>query len=338
MSIKEGAATSRAVDDLPCGFLSVDQNGQLLTLNNTLRSWLELKGNLSGDHIDSILTPSSRLFYQMYFVPLIRMHSQVEEIYLYLRSAEDHEVPVLINARIRESRTPEAFSADCVVIKMDQRHKLENQLIAAKNEAERADQLKRQAIDELRAAKLELETTNARLQTLATTDGLTGLVNRRSFQETLEFSIAQFIRLQNPLSLLLIDIDHFKTVNDRWGHSTGDYVLQNVAQLLDSSFRATDTVARFGGEEFAVILPGIGSKAAAGLGEKVRRTIEQTAVADTTITVSIGVATLEFRDSFSTLINRADNALYTAKQAGRNQVVQADVAQTASHLSHFRDA
>lgn len=316
-------ALSTALDDLPCGFMSVDQDGKLLALNSTLLLWLGHKQNRVSEHIDTILTPSCQLFYQMYLLPMTRMQGQVEEIYLSLLSSEEHEVPVLVNARARESSTNGAFTIDCVVIKMDRRHKLENELLAAKKEAEEANLLKSQAIEELQSAKRELQVTNASLQTLATTDGLTGLVNRRSFQETLELAIAQFSRLKDPLSFLLIDIDHFKAINDLWGHSTGDFVLKNVAKVLKASFRATDTVARFGGEEFAVILPGIGDTDAAILGEKLRRTIEQATVADKTVTVSIGVSSLKPGDSFSTLVNRADTALYNAKGAGRNQVIHA---------------
>lgn len=319
------------LDELPCGFLSLDQDGRIRAINERLLAWLGHESKAVQDkHVDKILTASSRLFYQMYLFPMLKAQGEVEEIYVSLLSSDQNEVPVLINGRSRDlggAQEGGGLVNDCIVIRMTTRHKLEHELLTAKKEAEEATFLKSEAIARLQAAKAELQELNTSLQALAITDGLTGLRNRRSFQETLEATIAQFGRLTEPLSLLLIDIDHFKAVNDQCGHTAGDLVLKKIARVLKTSFRATDTVARFGGEEFAVILPGIDAEEATALGNKLRVKVASAPVAEKPVTVSIGVSTLAPDDSFSSLLNRADAALYRSKEKGRNRVTNAlDVA------------
>ena len=167
---------------------------------------------------------------------------------------------------------------------------------------------------------------HARTRRLASTDGLTQVYNHRTFQERLGQEIARANRYSRPLSLLMIDVDHFKLYNDTYGHPQGDIVLQDLARLLQEMSRTSDTVARYGGEEFAIILPETDSVSAQKIGERLREQVERYAfpgkehMPGGTLTVSIGVATYASIHSKDDLLQAADMALYTAKRAGRNRV------------------
>lgn len=175
----------------------------------------------------------------------------------------------------------------------------------------------------LLAAHAGLAIENARLYEnaleQANLDSLTQLWNRGAFQRTLLDALAAAERAQHPLSLMLADLDHFKTYNDRFGHLEGDGILGRVAKLLKDSARAGDYVARVGGEEFAVILPGTTKINAIKLAERVRLAMD---VNQVPLTLSAGVATFPHDGSgYEPLVRAADRALYEAKRQGRNRVV-----------------
>jgi two-component system cell cycle response regulator len=160
---------------------------------------------------------------------------------------------------------------------------------------------------------------------LTTIDGLTQISNKRHFLETLEREIARGQRYRRPLSLVMFDLDHFKTINDTFGHLAGDYVLKQLASAVKQRIRREDVFARYGGEEFAIVLPEISIGPALTLAEKIRQLVERhefrfekTKIA---VTISVGVASTDDRDLDSeTLIKLADEYLYAAKAGGRNQV------------------
>lgn len=170
-----------------------------------------------------------------------------------------------------------------------------------------------------------------KLEDLATTDDLTGLPNRRFFMAQAAREVANASRAGRPVSMLMIDLDHFKSVNDTCGHATGDCVLRQVAQLLQQALRKGDLAGRIGGEEFAVILPQAGAASAQEVAERLRVLVEQSSLPsgeDTRkVTASVGVTTdTEGRLELESLLKQADRALYAAKERGRNMVVvmQAD--------------
>jgi diguanylate cyclase (GGDEF)-like protein/PAS domain S-box-containing protein len=165
------------------------------------------------------------------------------------------------------------------------------------------------------------------LEQLATRDGLTGLANRRCFDETLHAEWARAMRQRQPLSLLMVDVDNFKAYNDANGHLGGDECLTRIATAVASEMRANDLVARYGGEEFAVILPNQSLKGAASVAERIRTRVEQLQVPDALVpgdhvTVSIGAATAmaSSDNKASDLVATADAALYRAKHMGRNRI------------------
>jgi len=159
------------------------------------------------------------------------------------------------------------------------------------------------------------------------TDHLTGLYNRRYFTKRADEEVQRALRHQTPLSLLMADVDHFKLVNDTYGHATGDRVLQTVAAVIRDALRGTDICARYGGEEFAVLLPQTAGENAFSVAERIRVTLGQTRYTglglppDACVTISLGVATCPGdatgRDE---LLELADKALYRAKDAGRDKV------------------
>ncbi|MDX2284059.1 MAG: sensor domain-containing diguanylate cyclase [Bacteroidia bacterium] len=166
----------------------------------------------------------------------------------------------------------------------------------------------------------------ARLQAMATTDLLTGLANRRAFRLHLQAETERVRRYEHPLSLLLIDIDHFKRINDTYGHPTGDLILSQMGRVLHSVSRGSDFSARYGGEELAIICPETSGTEAERFAERIRRTIADTEFRSTSgeclhLTVSIGTATAPTDASVPEgLLEAADRALYRAKRDGRNRV------------------
>lgn len=171
---------------------------------------------------------------------------------------------------------------------------------------------------ELRSAYERLETANGRLLQLAVTDGLTGVANRRAFDERLSAESSRSQRTGRPLSLILFDLDHFKRLNDTLGHVEGDATLVTVGRLLRSERRATDLVARYGGEEFALILPDVDHAAACMLAKRLCSQLAAMALPGHP-TMSAGIATMpDHGGDARALLVAADEALYSAKNSGRN--------------------
>lgn len=188
----------------------------------------------------------------------------------------------------------------------------------------------RQEILELIAAqvavKVDLGQAHEQINRMATTDGLTGLINHRTFQHGFDVMLQREQRRSGSLSVILCDIDHFKKVNDTYGHPFGDEVLKGVAKVLKNAGRATDLAARYGGEEFALVLEDSNAKGARQMAERVRQEVERLSFRhkgeEVRVTMSLGVAVLpQHGEEKAELISRADQALYQAKQQGRNRVV-----------------
>jgi two-component system, cell cycle response regulator len=162
-------------------------------------------------------------------------------------------------------------------------------------------------------------------QRLAATDALTGLMNRRAFSSAMAGELARCERHSYPLALALMDIDHFKQVNDRHGHAAGDRVLNAMGKVFGSHLRASDLSARWGGEEFVVAFTSTGLDGARTCGERLRAAIEGALIANDAgervpVTASIGVAIWVLGETLDSLVSRADSAMYSAKSSGRNRV------------------
>lgn len=174
---------------------------------------------------------------------------------------------------------------------------------------------------ELVQAKEELERRESKLQTLASTDPLTELANRRQLTKRLGEEIERSERMGTPLSLVMLELDHFKEFNDEWGHLCGDACLRGLATVLEGHSRLYDTAARFGGEEFVLVLPGADLASAAARAERIREAIAAAEISgtDAKVTASLGVATYT-GGTGEDLLGEADRALYAAKDAGHDCV------------------
>ncbi|MDJ0741040.1 MAG: GGDEF domain-containing protein [Gammaproteobacteria bacterium] len=177
----------------------------------------------------------------------------------------------------------------------------------------------------LRAWMLWNDALKLRLRELATTDYLTGAVNRRRLVEILDEQIGQCERYGQPLSLILLDLDRFKQLNDTHGHDAGDQQLVRVARLVQTRVRQTDCFARLGGEEFVVLTPQTDAAAAGAIAEKLRQALDDERTRPV-VTASFGVVEYRPGETRTSLLKRADAALYQAKARGRNCVVQPDLA------------
>lgn len=215
--------------------------------------------------------------------------------------------------RISAVKTPDQLRAIATLLAAENhRMRLETQGMARKLEVSRT---------QLKALHVSLE--EAQKQGLR--DSLTKVGNRRAFDNELEDAVKMAKANADPLSVVMVDIDHFKSINDKYGHQAGDAVLQSFAELLSRFVRNGDRVARFGGEEFAIVLPATASLAASILAERLRFQIEEESfeiplAGCLRITASLGVAQLCDGETASDLVNRADKLLYRAKSLGRNRV------------------
>ena len=169
----------------------------------------------------------------------------------------------------------------------------------------------------------QVEKGQARIIAMMRTDPLTGLANRRFFLEILDKAMPFAVRHQQPLAIIMADLDHFKNINDNFGHDAGDRVLKAFAKLLTDSVRKEDLPTRYGGEEFMLLLPGTDCEQAAVLAERLRRSLENLDISgiDRRMTASFGVTQFQAGDTPETFTKRADEALYEGKELGRNLVV-----------------
>lgn len=178
--------------------------------------------------------------------------------------------------------------------------------------------------DELRLLQKELEKSQQEAQT----DALTSLINRRGLEKKFEMERIRAKQNNSPFSIIMVDIDHFKRVNDNFGHLVGDSFLRSLARLLKKHLRRNDIASRYGGEEFLILLPATGVKGAKSVGEKIRQTLaskewklKETGKSMGKITVSMGIATYTLNEQEESLIKRADDALYLAKNSGRDKII-----------------
>lgn len=181
----------------------------------------------------------------------------------------------------------------------------------------------RKAIFKAHQTEQELQQLNEMLMAQTLTDALTQVNNRRALENSLVNEWERAFRYSQPLSLLMLDVDNFKSYNDQFGHQAGDKVLQQVAEIITHEARQPDFVARYGGEEFVIVLPETDSEGALYIAERIRYKVEQAVWTQGAVTVSLGVASYGSQADAEALLSQADQALYRAKQSGRNCVIVA---------------
>lgn len=279
-------------EDAPCGYHTLNPDGLVLRMNRTELSWLGYsKAEVVGKmHYDQLLMPEEREAFIKRFLEF-KAGGVVNDFRTTMRRRDGTTLPVTIHATAVRSGSGELLETRATTIDVTERHQLEREL-------------RRQAY----------------------TDPLTGVYNRRHFFELGERHFRQALRDRTSLAVCMLDIDHFKSINDHYGHDTGDRVLVAVAQCCSESLRPIDLFARMGGEEFAFLLPDTSADEAFAVANRLRETLGAMKVAAThqqllSITVSIGVAGLDNdTETLGDLLKLADTQLYTAKQRGRNQV------------------
>jgi diguanylate cyclase (GGDEF)-like protein len=255
---------------------------------------------------------------------------------LYLTDARSPEAGNAFAVRLAQPRVA-VVSADGKPFADDER-RLVNELfdivrVAEESEARYAELEQRMLT--LQRENLDLVVKNRTLSEVSTRDTLTGLYNRWYVIEKIDSEINRAVRHGSPMSLLMLDIDHFKRINDTWGHTAGDQVLQSIGKLLRDSCRVYDVPGRYGGEEFCIVLPETRVGNTGAVAERIRQRLASTTVpcgdSSVVVTASIGIAGMDAPEALEVLspgalIDRADRALYSAKTRGRNRVEMWDKA------------
>ncbi|MCQ6557114.1 sensor domain-containing diguanylate cyclase [Paenibacillus mendelii] len=324
----------------PCGYISITPEGIVTEVNQTFLDKMGYaREDLVTKHLESMMSTPNKLIFHSYFYPYINLNGHVEELFISLKDRNGQSIPYILNGKRYESEGAEVI--DCVLVQMGKRIDYELELRSAKKQIEEAYWEKDLALTKLKQIHMEIEQKqqelmemNAVLVELSVTDKLTGLKNRRFFQEQLEEQIMQYNQAGVPFSLFIVDIDHFKKVNDNWGHQMGDYVLEKLAVILKSHSRKVDIVARYGGEEFVLILPTMDAAESKMKAEILRQAVTQSAWETGSITVSIGIATFTSADTDTTILKKADQALYASKENGRNRVTHIMDLNEQFHANH----
>ena len=303
-----------AIEALPAGFELYDADDRLMMVNRMNLQMYPLLADLAGQR------PT--------FEDVVRIHASRGGLPL-LKTPE--QLNAWIERRLNERKNPPEVAihqtAESRWVRTYERRMRDGGLVAIRLDV--SELVMRE--QELNVLNARLAQLNQELSVLSQTDPLTGLANRRAFDQRLAEEVSRAVRHQMPLALLVVDIDHFKAYNDHYGHPAGDVCLRQVAAVLSQcAGRPTDLVARLGGEEFAVLLPHQGGADAMQVAERCLRAVEAAAIAHAGssitahLTVSIGVAqSIETAHDGAALLAAADAALYAAKRQGRSRVVQA---------------
>lgn len=302
-------------DNAPCGYHSLDDQGLVTRINQTELDWLGYQREevLNKPFVD-LLTPDSKITFLAFFDDFAqgRRTGECDQAPLQLDAAKPASLDNLVLEMQRQDGSTFYISNSATVLKDQQGH-----FAAA-----------RTSVFDI-SERIELE---KKLELLANSDGLTGISNRRHFYERGELELKRTQRYALPLALLMLDADHFKKVNDNYGHDVGDLVLKALANKVSENLRETDVFGRIGGEEFALVLTNTDQAAALEVAERLREQLAEVRVPlsdpkfaqqNVSFTVSLGLVMYSHQhESLDDLLKKADLALYQAKEQGRNRVVQ----------------
>jgi diguanylate cyclase (GGDEF)-like protein len=283
-------------DAFQSGALITDKHRKIIYANAYFSD--ELNWDLEvliGKSSDELFTYSSKIFCETYLMPLLLHEKKCEEMQLALLDGNGKRISIIINAKMNDL----------------------GHIFWSFFNASKRDQL----YDELIDARKTLEAQAKILEMMSSTDELTGLMNRREMNKRAPELINQAKRYMHTIALLMIDIDHFKKVNDSLGHAEGDRVLREVGLRLQTFGRKTDLIARFGGEEFIILLPDTDAVDVNQLAARLHKLVSEIEVDNLPVTVSIGVTMNDGSQTLDELTKQADLALYQAKENGRNRTI-----------------
>ena len=292
--------TEFALDDFPAGLVVTTLDEREILFANRYFYQISQQQPQTGARIGLAFTAASKIIIESFVMPMLLHQGHCTEIQLSLQMEAAEPVPVLVNARVVAGKRTLIY---WVISTAQQRDSLYQELVNLRNDLEQ------------RAEKLEV---------LSQTDELTGLLNRRAFISRAGTLIKQALRHKLSYSFFMIDIDHFKQINDQHGHDVGDDVLHQVAQLLASNSRANDILARIGGEEFAIITLNQNHESPLQFAERLLTLLRAEKIQGIKVTVSIGLA-VSAKASFEQLYKGADILLYEAKNQGRNRLVWREI-------------
>ncbi len=290
----EPEADSVHVDDIPCGYMVTNQSREIIFANLYIANELDWSTDqVIGANLETLMSRASHIYCESYVYPMLLRDGACQEIQLTFRDANGRSVPMVANAKTRGSGGV-VWSLSTA----QNRNRLNDELVKARNYME--EQAKKLAV-------------------LASIDDLTGLLNRRAFNEKVERRFRDCARAGTPFSLVMIDVDNFKLINDTHGHQFGDKILERLGKCLAGSCRKSDLAGRFGGEEFMVAL--YGKDAATAYAQRVHKAVAAENCTVHPLTVSIGVASHNdpAQTTYQELLKQADEALYRAKSNGKNQ-------------------
>jgi diguanylate cyclase (GGDEF)-like protein len=282
------------LDAFQFGAMITDKNRNIVYANTYFSYALNWNLNtLLGTNFDALFTYSSRIFFESYLMPILLHEKKCEEMQLTLFDGDGERVPILVSARMNE----------------------QNHVYWSFFNASKRDKI----YDELIDARQKLEEQTKILIAMASTDELTGLMNRREINLRAPEMINRAYRYEHSISLLMIDIDHFKKINDSFGHVEGDRILKELGLRLKSFGRQTDLIARFGGEEFIMLLPDTNRASTKLFATRLHALMVDIKAKNTPVTVSIGITISSGSEDLDDLTKQADDALYKAKSNGRNR-------------------
>jgi diguanylate cyclase (GGDEF)-like protein len=317
-----------AFDTLPDGVVVLNHLGRVMLANKAFRRLHpQARGNIAGEALSAQPWLESALSADVASHPWSRClagQASAGDQLIQIQQPSGPPVLVLVNcAPIGDGTGP---LRGCVVTFDDV------------SDVQRTNERLKVALAQLEVTRKKVERQNKQLHELATRDALSGCLNRRAFFAEAERLFAQAVAKREPLACIMTDIDRFKSINDRFGHPVGDEVIKRVAAILGDGLREHDLLGRYGGEEFCIVLPDSSLEQAQRVAERLREHVEHSgnatvrAVERPTVTSSFGVSVLAAQDAdLAALVERADQALYAAKEAGRNRVIRHDEMRAPAH-------
>lgn len=285
-------------DLLPCGVLITDPSCKIDYCNTQLADIIGCSAvDVVGRNINDLLTKGSKILFQQIALPSVLNNYRFDEVQLNFTDEEHNKIPIILFARRDEGSPDNIFWCSFSAV---ERNKL---------------------LETLHDSKKELEKTNSQLANLSKTDELTGCYNRREMIYQLRMMRRQAERIKSSFAVVILDLDHFKKVNDNFGHIEGDSILKQFAQLLKNNARAGDIVVRYGGEEFVLLLPNIDTNNALIVTNRIHESMSTIETSASAVTVSIGICIVPHDRTItdSDIIDIADKALYESKNTGRNK-------------------
>lgn len=285
--------------------------GNVIGVNQAFGEMLGYSSDeLTHQHIEKVMDNGAKFVFNSILYPKLRMEKKIQEVYMTLQNREREAVYVVFNAQVIE---PEHV-IHCFVVPMSQRMEYVKEIRAI-------NKVLKETVEEKTRLHEELVILNRDLKFYAERDFLTRLYNRRVFMKKAQKTYETFQQEGRIFSFCILDVDFFKQINDRYGHHIGDEVLMGLAEEMRNFFDPSCTLARFGGEEFIILLPDKDEKEAYEIADQFRKRVKLQSWHGVSVTISLGVSVVSYPYEVSDIIVDADRALYKAKANGRDQVM-----------------